>query len=270
MASTTHPFAVEEPGNVPLPRAPLVRTIAQVRFPHLTQFRTNEDAVSSAIAAAMAKSYPLMDVGQEVAVTITSEGVSENRGDRLWRLSSADRAWQVSFSGNFLSIDTTNYARRSDFAQRLTDAWVALNEQVEVPYIERLGVRYINQVVDPALLERLPELLRPEVLGLAQAKDVQEAFLASALSEARYVFPEGGAFQARWGLLPRGTAVDSARSPENHETWLLDMDSFHEFVPSSQSGANMYEDVRELALRCYRFFRWAVTDEFLTSFGGER
>jgi uncharacterized protein (TIGR04255 family) len=271
MATTTHPFAVEEPGNVPLPSAPLVRTIAQVKFPHLTRFAANEDTVASSIAADLGERYPLMEVGHEIAVTITSEGVSENRSTtRIWRLASSDRAWRISFSGNFVSIDTTSYVRRRDFAQRLADAWDALNRQVPVPYIERLGVRYINQVSDPALLNRLPELLRPEILGISMAQDPNMARLASGLNEARYRFPDDGSFQARWGLLPAGASIDDANPPYDYPTWVLDMDSFHEFAPGSQDGGNLFEDVRALALRGYQFFRWAVTDKFLTAFGGQR
>jgi len=48
------------------------------------------------------------------------------------------------------------------------------------------------------------------------------------------------------------------------------MDSFCEYSPGAQNGANIYEDVRNLALRAYQFFRWAVTEEFLGAFGGER
>jgi uncharacterized protein (TIGR04255 family) len=271
MATTTHPFAVEQPGNIPLPSAPLVRTIAQVKFPHLTQFSINEDAVASGVAAVLAEDYPLMEVGHEVSVTITAEGVSENRSaTRIWRLASGDRAWQVSFSGTFLSIDTTNYVRRRDFAQRLADAWAALNRQVPVPYIERLGVRYINQLTAPEHLNRLPEFLRPEVLGISMAQEPNDAVLASALNEARYRFPDDGSFQARWGLLPAGTNIDSACPPYEYPTWVLDMDSFREFAPGSQKGGNLFEDVRALALRGYQFFRWAVTDDFLTAFGGQQ
>lgn len=270
MALITHPFAVAEPGDVPLPSAPLVRTIAQVRFPHLTQFSINEDAVAAGVAAALVEQYPIMEVGQEVSVTITPEGVSESRSpSRLWRLTSADRAWQVSFSGTSLSIDTTKYARRSDFAQRLSDAWIALNMQVSVPYIQRMGVRYINQISDLELLHRLPELLRSEVLGICDFPVSPEANLASALTQAQYQFPDGAAFMGRWGLLPAGTAIDSESPAHDYPTWVLDMDSFRESPPMAHTGDELYEDVRGLALRGYQFFRWAVTEQFLTAFGGQ-
>lgn len=270
MATAAHPFAFEDPDiNVPLPSAPLVRTIAQIRFPHLTRFSTNEEAVATRIADALADQYPLMDVGQEVTMTITPDGVSEDRSTtRLWRLGSGDRDWQITFCGTFLSIDTTHYVRRKDFAQRLVDAWTAVNEQVTVPYIDRLGVRYVNQVTRPDLLTRLPELLRSEVLGISLSQD-EEVTLLSAITEARYQLSDGASFMARWGMLPANTSIDNAVPVYDYPTWLLDMDSFREFAPGSQQGADIFEDVRALARRAYQFFRWAVTEDFLVAFGGE-
>ncbi len=270
MATTAHPFAFRDPdsGNVPLPSAPLVRTIAQVKFPHLTRFSTNEDAVATSIAEALADQYPLMEVGHEIGVTITSEGLSESRSPtRLWRLISGDRAWQITFCGTFLSIDTSQYVRRRDFAQRLTDAWDALNQHVPVPYIERLGVRYINQLTAREQLDKLPDLLRPEVLGISMCQD-EAAPLVSALTEARYNFPDSASFLARWGLLPEGTSIENPGPSYGYPTWILDMDSFHEFTPGTQIDGNIYEEVRDLALRAYQFFRWAVTENFLVAFGG--
>jgi uncharacterized protein (TIGR04255 family) len=270
MATTIHPFAFAESDiNVPLPSAPLVRTIAQIRFPHLTKFSTNEDAVARCVADALADQYPFMNVGHEVTMTITVEGTREDRSPtRLWRLVSGDRNWQITFCGSFLSIDTTNYVRRRDFAQRLIDAWNALNAEVSVPYIERLGVRYVNQLTSRDHLARLPELLRPEVLGISDSQD-EEAVLESAITEARYRLSDGASFMARWGLLPSNSSVDNVVPAHDYPTWLLDMDSFREFTPGSQQGADIFEDVRSLALRGYQFFRWAVTDDFLVAFGGE-
>jgi uncharacterized protein (TIGR04255 family) len=272
MATTLHPFAFGDPdtGNVPLNRAPLIRTIAQVRFPHLTRFTTNEDAVAHSIAGALADQYPLMSVGNETAVTITAEGISEMTSPtRLWRLASGDRSWQVTFCGTFLSIDTSRYESRSDFAQRLSEAWTALNRHIAVPYIERLGIRYLNQLTDLEHLGRLPEFVRPEILGVAMAQD-DDAVLASSLTEARYRFADNASFLARWGLLPAGASIENSGPSYDYPTWVLDMDSFREYSAGTQGGETIYEDVRELALRAYQFFRWTVTEESLDAFGGER
>jgi uncharacterized protein (TIGR04255 family) len=65
-------------------------------------------------------------------------------------------------------------------------------------------------------------------------------------------------------------SIDNASPSYDYPTWMLDMDSFREFAPGSQNGGNLFEDVRALALRGYQFFRWAVTDNFLTAFGGQQ
>jgi uncharacterized protein (TIGR04255 family) len=271
MATAPNPFAVQEPGYVPLEPDPLVRTIAQVRFQQLTKFTANEDAVAAAIAAALADDYPLIEEGREVSVTLTPGGMTESStSTRLWRLASAEGSWQVSFGGTFLSVDTTAYTRRSDFAQRFAAAWEALNAQVSVPFITRLGVRYLNQLTDQEThLNRLSELLRPEVLGVATAEEDSAAELVSTISETQYRFAGGGFFRARWGLLPAGTVIDTASQPYDYPTWVLDTDSYQEFTPGAKKPDDLIEDVKALSLHGYRFFRWAVTAEFLTAFGGE-
>lgn len=272
MATTTDPFAAPSPGDLPLPSAPLVRAIAQVRFPLPSRFAAAEDEVARAVAAALADQYPVMEVGHEVSVTLGPDGVTRNPGtSRLWRLTSADHAWQVSFNGTFLSIDTTSYSRRSDFAGRFREAWDALNQQVAVPYLVRLGVRYVNQVTERSHMVRLPELLTPGVLGVAAAHEDGATEIESALTEAHYRFPtDGGSFVARWGVLPSGSVIDSAAEAQDHPTWVLDMDSYREWSPGASPGTDLYDGTLDLALRCYKFFRWAVTPEFLSAFGGEQ
>ncbi len=267
MQSPMHPFAVGEPGNVPLPSAPLVRAIAQVRFPALSLFHVRPDEVANHVIAALAADYPSKDEGKEVQLDITPEGVSRREGPRMWRLTSADGQWQVSFSLDFISIDTTNYVRRSDFAGRLNQAWEALNSAVPVPSVSRIGVRYINQVGDQDLLPQLPGLLNPAVRGVSAAQG-PGATLVSALSEARYDLGDGAGFNARWGMLPANAAVDAAVPALPHVSWLLDMDSFRAWESPAQD-VDIEEEVRALALRGYQFFRWAATEEFLTVFGGE-
>ena len=268
-ATTTHPFAVAEPGFIPLSRSPLVRTIAQIRFPHPTAFVADQDAVAARIAKKLADQYPILESGHDMQITITPDGVTRQQSaTRLWRLSSGDRLWQVSFGINFLAIETSAYVRRRDFAARLSAAWGALLEIVKVPHIERLGVRYVNQVTDMEVVNELPQLVRPEILGLSALRG--EGFtIFSALNEAQYRFAEGASLNARWGLLPPSQNLGLDLPVYDHSTWVLDMDSFQEWAPGAHTQSDLYEAVRALSLRSYQFFRWAMTDEALRTFGAE-
>ncbi|NMO01767.1 TIGR04255 family protein [Gordonia sp. TBRC 11910] len=270
MATIPNPFAAKEPGNIPLPKAPLLRTIAQVRFPQMAKFASNEDGVATAIAGALADDYPLIEAGREVAVTLTPDGMSQsNPSSRLWRLTSADGSRQVSFGATFLSVDSTTYTHRSEFAQWVDGAWEALAAEIPIPYITRLGVRYINQLTDQKHLDRLSELFRPAVLGVAMAEKDDAAQLASSITETQYQLADGARFTARYGLLPKGTVIDTASSPYDYPTCVFDTDSYREFDAGAKQPDNLVDEVKDLALNGYRFFRWSVTDDFLSAFGGE-
>lgn len=263
------PFDNPSPGDVPLTRAPLVRVLGQVRFPQFSQFVGDDDQFARRFATAVASSYPLFEQGHETVLTITPEGVTSSpAGAKLWRLRSVDGTWQVSFAHNFLSIETSAYTKRGDFAARLQDAWGAFRAIAPPPYVERVGVRYVNRVADEALLQRLPALLRAEIAGVI-AQPSEQASIMRAVSEALYELPEGASFLARWGLLPANVTLDPSIVPAPSPTWLLDLDSFRGWPPVAYAGDDIGKVSSDLALRAYQFFRWAVRPEFLTACGGE-
>lgn len=256
------------PGNVSLPEAPLIRTLAQIRFPLFSAFQMDPDAIARAVAGSLAGEYPLYEAGHEVAMSVTPEGVTQAPvSTPIWRLRSVDGLWQVSFGPNFLSLDTTAYTRRSDFAARLATAWQAFSEVATPPQVERLGVRYVNRVSDPAHMERLTELVRSEVLGVT-AIQAGGAQLLSALSEATYAVADGTFLQARWGVAPAELAIDPSLAPLDTVSWVLDLDAFAQWPSGAMTAIDVGPLTEALALNAYRFFRWAVTQKFLEVFGG--
>lgn len=264
------PFGSDGPGNVPLPGAPLELVLAQVRFPVLATFTSDEDAAARAISGALAKDYPLIEEGREVVLTVAPEGVSSAQsGARVWKLTTADGSWRVSFARSFVSIETNAYTRRRDFTERLGEVWAALADVVKPPFVERIGVRYINRLREKQHLEALPALIRQEILGVL-ASSTSDHRLFSALSEAVYQFPDGAALRARWGIIPPDNSFDPTIAPVPTDSWLLDVDAFRGGGAGSRIPTNEVRLYAEaLALRAYQFFRWSVTKAFLETFGGE-
>jgi uncharacterized protein (TIGR04255 family) len=263
------PFDDPNPGNVPLADAPLVRVLAQVRFPQFSQFLSEEDQVARKFAALVAEEYPLFEQGMESVVMITPDGLSTQPGaSKLWRLRAADASWQVSFAHNFVSLETSSYVRRSDFADRFEKVWEAFRSVVRPPFIERVGIRYVNRIESPDVLGRLGDFLRPEVAGVIGVP-MSVGQLERTVSETLYTFGDGSAFQARCGRLPPGASLDPSLPPAAVPSWVLDLDSFHGWSPSEHNGEGIGEVLLGLGLRCYQFFRWATRPTFLTEFGGE-
>lgn len=262
------PFGNELVAEVPLTDAPLVRVLSQVRFPRLAALAAGEDT-ANAFAAAMGADYPILNEQREVSVTITPEGVTQAPGTaRVWQLRSADEQWQVSFGDSFLTVDTAAYTSREDFAASVLNAWRCFVDVVRPPFVERVGVRYINRVADAATLNDLPTLVRPEALGGVMVALAGDVSLSHSMHEALYHLDERNGLQARWGVLPPGAVLDPTLPPVPETSWVLDLDAFRvgrNDVDPGQVG----EHVEQLAERAYRYFRWVVTPEFLTRFGGE-
>lgn len=261
------PFEVEPVAEIPLSRSPLVRALAQVRFPHLVAMsQQNIETTVGFVVERLKDDYPILGEQREVQVTLTPEGVSQTQGGKLWQMRSPDEAWQVTLGETFVSLDTKDYSSRADFIQRLATVLTSIAETVAPPFAERLGVRYTNRIDDPSLLLRLEKLVRSEILGGLAVPRPEGVTLAHTMSESLYQI-NSRMLHARWGLLPPGTVLDPTLPTSKDSSWVLDLDSFIQ-VRSEFDATGLASAAAELASAAYRYFRWVVTDEFLKAFGG--
>lgn len=274
--------------DIHLDRAPLIRVLCQVRFPRLARLAADPEAKAvNAIALDLDNDFPQFEVGREIAFQITQEGVTQTDGpNNLWRFVSADGEWTATLAAEFVSLETSNYTDRDDFITRLLRVIEVLSRHVTVPRCERIGFRYTNRVTNDLVpLDDLRTLLHPQMLGgmgvpLAGQRvlvGMNEAIFDMAPDQAAPAarpmeLPDG--VQARWGLLPAGGQLDVTLPPYPQETWMLDIDSFRMYRSASTAAHLTPEFVggqlEELSSRAYKFFRWAVTSEFLTRFGAEK
>ncbi len=123
-------------------------------------------------------------------------------------------------------------------------------------------------MTDASSLGRLGGLLRPEVLG-AVAVDSGEAGVEHVheFVDCTYRLPEQVELHARWGLLPPSVTFDPAIEAADSRSWVLDLDAYTT-EQTAFDPRQLAERADVLSQRIYRFFRWAVTDEFLIEHGG--
>jgi uncharacterized protein (TIGR04255 family) len=261
---TTNPLTGPPPREVPLPAAPLVRVIAQVRFPMV--FSVEKMDFVAPFQEAIRAEYPI--VRQEPAlIGVGVQGQAAVRAGTIWRFHDRDGAWRVTLAPDFLALECSAYTSRRDFFDRFQRLILPLAEHVRPGLIDRLGVRYINRITGPAL-DQVDSLIHPSVLGALQS----EVGAKARLGVSQYLFDleeEGGQMHSRWGLLPENMTLDpDALETVAEPSWVLDVDAFiqgqRDFSPAKESAS-----ATALAERCYAFFRWAVTTRFLEHFGGE-
>lgn len=257
------PLSGPPPAEVPLPNAPLVRVIAQVRFPQILAIRS-PDTVAK-FQEAIRATYPVLEEEQVRHVVLHPAGQPSVRDDVVWRFRDKEQGWRVSLGTGFVALETTRYHSRQDFLERLRKVLTAIENSLNPQEAVRLGIRYIDrvEVSDP---NKIVQLIEPSVLGIAAIPVGRIA--QHVLTEAVFPTEEGGSIQARWGHLPMQATIDpEALEPIDAASWILDLDMFTtQAQPFSAEG--LIETATKFSERIYTVFRWMVTSEFLRAYGG--
>ena len=261
------PFGPPVP-EIALPQAPLAFVIAQVRFERVASI--SSEAFIGPFQEAIRGSYPVMRREQQMGLLIGPTGpIAQPETGFAWRFDERPEGWQVTLAADFVALSTTRYTRRNDLIGRLRVLVTAAQTHLQVRFSDRLGVRYLDRITEAPLLGRLPELVRPEVLGttgiIPGEAGVEQVH---TFVDSTYHLPENADLHARWGLLPPQATFDPSIDPAAVASWFLDLDAYttrqEAFDPAAITAR-----AERLCERVYRFFRWAVTDEFLTAHGGQ-
>ena len=258
--------------EVPLPRAPLARVIAQIRFPTILAIR-DPDKVA-VIQETLREIYPHLNQVQAHRIDLTAGEPPNIQQEFIWRLADRERnpRWQVSLGVDFVALDTSDYDSRRDFLRRLQAIVIAVESAFRPAEVKRLGVRYIARLTDEAV-ERVDDLFRPEILGIMRSDEDTHPTLGDSIihlmNEAQFLARNGSRIQGRWGKLPPDTTHDpNSLDPIAKPSWVLDLDMFTT-EPQPFASDKLLRTATDFAECLYWLFRRMVTDEFLRFYGGE-
>lgn len=257
-----NPLVRPVPKEVPLKNAPLVKVIAQLRFPIIVSIE-KQDFIAG-FQEAIRDDYPVLRPEQAFSLTLNPVGPSGNISAKIWRFTNEQKTWTVSLSQDFIAIETSVYTSRSDFLKKWKQVLIAAAEHLRLKQYDRLGVRYIDRIQDNALAS-IKKFVRPEALGILN--DFSESEISHTFSETLFRV-EDSQLLARWGKLTANSTFDPAAiEPQSKESWVLDLDMFRNKTESLDvekvmNTSNFYAE------RIYSFFIWAVTKDFLKYYGG--
>lgn len=262
-----NPLIDQPPLEVPLKNAPLVRVIAQMRFPPILAIEKKE-AVSS-FQEAIREKYPTLKPEHTRNLFLSPQDlqVVQSEPQITWRFIDMTNSWRVSLASNFLALETTAYSSRSDFLERLEKIVTALHSTFKLTTIERFGLRYIDRLSGEEI-NNLSSFFRAEMTGLVNS--TVQNYIQQTINESVFKIDDlGEHIIVRWGLVPANQTFDpNAIEPIAEKSWILDLDMS---LSNSRkfSIPTIMEEAKQFSQRLYTFFRWAVTDDFLEHFGGE-
>ena len=263
-SSVLAPFGPAVP-SVPLPKSPLSFVVAQVRFPMVASISKEE--FIGPFQERIRDTYSDLRREQQMNVLVGPAGAHFEQSGEVWRFADERGGWEVALAPEFLALATNTYTSRADFTGRLGVLLEALGAWLDPKKVRRLGVRYIDRIGEEHLGD-IHRLVRAEVLGPgALDTEAPAVSLEHSLAEYQYRFDDESSLRARWGLLPAGATFDPAVDPVDSSSWVLDLDASHGervFEPTA-----IQQQVQVFTDRIYRYFRWAITDDFLETFGAD-
>lgn len=262
------PFTGDGEKTVRLQNAPLELVLCQIRWPEMS-FLQGEELRPLALKFGQAMAdYPIYSEAQEINYLITPQGVTPTVVGSIFQWVSVDQAWHISLARRFLTLYCTDYSDFEAFSDRLRYLLGRVQELVGIQVVERIGVRYVNRISDPAAIASLPRLIRPEVLGYQVLSFATgEAALKGSANQAVYSVGDAS-LQVRSGIVPPTQTADPGIAPLDVPSWVLDLDA-------SADGQRIF-DVKAIADRtsqlsdiAYDYFKYVITEEFIERFGGE-
>ncbi|MBF9073563.1 TIGR04255 family protein [Streptacidiphilus fuscans] len=246
------------------PSAPLALVAAEVR--HSTSPPLSEPD-KTALKSLLSASFPLWKPAQRMNLGVNASGTSATVTTDP-RFMSRDRTSSVTYRDDAIVVETTRYERRSELRALLEMAVAARQKVASIDGVERLGIRFVNEIRVPELESPsewsrwiAPSLTGPASLKPANGMELQSwQGLAIFGTQTAGVVVRHGAFEG-YAVNPVGDLQRVAPPPGPF--FLLDMDCF--WTPEGETPPLEWGELEarynEASLSAYDLFEQLITDK---------
>jgi uncharacterized protein (TIGR04255 family) len=151
--------------GTPLKHPPVYFTLAQVRFNPILKLAEYVPSIQEAFRQA---GYPDFAAHDGFAIKIAMQnGLPKPEPQVVNRYSFGDREKTHNFAldSDSLTLHSTDYGRFESFAGKFEDGLERVHEAVRLDFVERIGLRYLDQIV-PLGTDKLEQYLVPQALGV--------------------------------------------------------------------------------------------------------
>lgn len=261
------PFGDDAVTDIPLTSPPLIRVLCQLRFDQLAALNSPE--LTQEFAVALRDVFPFAEQAMQMNMMLgDGQIVTRPSNVPVWNLRSANKQESVSLTNGSLVFETSDYQSREDFCAKLAHAASILQKVSRVPDYTRVGVRFTNRISKAELLDRLTDLVRPQLVGISSNVLHSGVEIRHSLTQVLFKVDSDSGLLVQYGVMPPNGGFDPSLPVLDRVSWILDLDAFKEEETSSDPE-EILREVQVLTARAYRFFRWAVTPEFLRLHGGQ-
>jgi uncharacterized protein (TIGR04255 family) len=238
-----------------LPDAPLTLAVAQIRFRTVLSIE-QADRVAS-FQSALGERYEFIDrqTTQTIRVMFGDKSIDSPQTpapETVWRFRELANNWIVSLSSSSVALEAQEYKDFESFSTEFMQLVGLLSAEFGPKTQTRIGLRYVNELVDERLRDGdFEAVLNGRLLGPIVG-DLRGDLLSS-LSDLRFQQADG-VLAIRHGLV-------------REETYLLDLDYFLEEDMDFALG-DIHERLNGYHQLIESLFVWALNPGYLDSIGG--
>jgi uncharacterized protein (TIGR04255 family) len=152
--------------GAPLKNPPVYFTVAQVRFNALLKLAEYLPSIQEAMRRA---GFPDFVSHKSIALQIVmqdGQAVPTPLPQERFLFGTTDRAHCFVMGPEFLTLQSTNYGTFEEFSGMFLKGLERVHELVQLDFIDRVGLRYLDHVA-PRAPDTLDKYLAPEVLGMS-------------------------------------------------------------------------------------------------------
>lgn len=260
-------------GNIPfaprfhLESHRLAQVLCQIRFSPVLRIRQDDSVI--AFQEAIRGTYPRYAKQQGMALLVTPEGVQQQAAAASQhRFDDSDGVFTAILSPDFVALETNQYTDVDDFVGRVVALAEAVSEHYAPGEIQRVGLRFINELrfAAPDARAEMREAITPTLLGAVGSDELVDTVAGG--QQILELAGDDGRMLVRHGLHPQGgTTVDQlilqnqARPELAQPFYLLDIDAY------TERSVRYSVDGIEATLRAFNddirsFFAWGVHEEY--------
>ena len=263
-------LTLSEVDDRPLGRSPLAVVVFQVKYEQNlsigdgdTGLRVYEYLGGPDGRYMRIESIQMVGTAVQVSPLGLAQVPSANVPSRGFRMRNDDGTLTVSLMPDFAALETTVYGLwKEDFRERLAELIFALSENVKPRVEERLGLRYVNKIVEPEISAPADfrGIISDGLLG-AVADEYWSSGVTGAQQQLEIDVSGGIRCILRHGTLPRDTGIGL-------DGYLLDIDVFRE-QPRRFDVNNIVSTIDRLNKAATTIFQRSLTPGYLERLGKE-
>jgi uncharacterized protein (TIGR04255 family) len=237
-------------GKEVYPNAPLAWVTAEVRYPQSPRLRQQETL--DQLQLDLEHLLPVVREEQQIVVQLGPQGPSIPDRVQAYRLLNRDATSSAVIGPQAVTVETSAYTRSEEFLSLMGAVVDAVLRRVPLVAIERIGLRYINEVRVPESINSISDWNAWLAPPLTAATQIGGASPPVALQGAvHYRMGDQRQMAFNYASLPAGTVIGPSvmRRQEidvQRPVFVLDLDSFWEAGSPDQALAPDGQRVREL------------------------